>query len=37
VLSMNWPAAPVTGSRLTAGSVIASRSAAVNRPAPMTW
>jgi hypothetical protein len=37
VLSMNWSTAPVIGSRLTAGSVIAARSAAVNRLAPMTW
>lgn len=37
VLSMNWSTAPVSGSRPTAGSVIASRSAAVKRPAAMTW
>jgi hypothetical protein len=37
VLSMNWSIAPVSGSRLTAGSVIDSRSAAVKRSAAMTW
>jgi hypothetical protein len=37
VLSMNWSTAPVSGNCLTGGSVIASRSAAVKRPAPMTW
>jgi hypothetical protein len=37
VLSVNWSIAPVSDRCLICGSVIASRSAAVNRVAPMTW
>ena len=37
VLSANWSIPPMGASPLSRRSVIASRSAAANRPAPMTW